>query len=160
METRDIQLTLDKLMAHDIDCADLYFEASHTESWVMEDHIIREGSHSIDQGVGVRAISGEKTGFAYSDEIVLPALDNAAKAARAIAKSGGDGKLQAWQQQEVTPLYVPNAPMDSMSPEDKVALLKKIDELCRVKDSRVTQVIASVGGSYTAVLVASSDGTF
>jgi TldD protein len=160
MEVSDIQLTLDKLIAHDIDYADLYFEASRAESWVMEDRIIREGSYSIDQGVGVRAISGEKTGFAYSDEIVLPALDNAAKAARSIAKSGGDGKLQAWRQQDITPLYVPNAPMDSLSSEDKVALLKKIDDLCRKKDKRVTQVIASVSGSYTAVLVAASDGTF
>ena len=97
LDTGDIQNTLDKLMAHDIDAADLYFEASRAESWVMEDSIIREGSHSIDQGVGVRAISGEKTGFAYSDEIVLPALTKAAHAARTIAKSGGDGKLQAWR---------------------------------------------------------------
>ena len=159
LDSGDIQNTLDKLMAHDIDAADLYFEASHAESWVMEDSIIREGSHSIDQGVGVRAISGEKTGFAYSDEIVLPALTNAAHAARAIAKSGGDGKLPAWRKQNITPLYVPNAPMDSISSEEKVALLKKIDELCRKKDPRVKQVIAGLSGSFTAVLVAASDGT-
>jgi TldD protein len=134
LETTDIQNTLDKLMAHDVDAADLYFEASRAESWVMEDSIIREGSHSIDQGVGVRAISGEKTGFAYSDEIVLPALSKAALAARAIAKSGGDGKLPAWQQQNISPLYLPDAPMDSISSEDKVALLKKVDEICRRKD--------------------------
>ena len=126
----------------------------------MEDSIIREGSHSIDQGVGVRAISGEKTGFAYSDEIVLPALTKAAHAARTIAKSGGDGKLPAWRQQNITPLYVPNAPMDSISSEEKVALLKKIDGLCRKKDPRVKQVIAGLSGSFTAVLVAASDGTF
>jgi TldD protein len=160
LETNDIQKTLDKLVAHDIDHADLFFEASRAESWVMEDSIIREGSHSIDQGVGVRAISGEKTGFAYSDEIVLPALSNAAQAARAIAKSGGDGKLQAWREQDITPLYLPSAPMDSISPEMKVALLKKIDALCRKKDPRVKQVIAGLSGSYTAVLVAASDGTY
>lgn len=160
LDTGDIQNTLDKLMAHDIDAADLYFEASRAESWVMEDSIIREGSHSIDQGVGVRAISGEKTGFAYSDEIVLPALTKAAHAARTIAKSGGDGKLQAWRKTYITPLYVPNAPMDSISSEEKVALLKKIDGLCRKKDPRVKQVIAGLSGSFTAVLVAASDGTF
>jgi TldD protein len=160
LDSGDIQNTLDKLMAHDIDSADLYFEASRAESWVMEDSIIREGSHSIDQGVGVRAISGEKTGFAYSDEIVLPALSSAAHAARAIAKSGGDGKIQAWREHEITPLYVSNAPMDSISSEDKVALLKKIDVICRRKDPRVKQVIAGLSGSYTAVLVAASDGTF
>lgn len=160
LDSGDIQNTLNKLMAHDIDSADLYFEASRAESWVMEDSIIREGSHSIDQGVGVRAISGEKTGFAYSDEIVLPALSSAAHAARAIAKSGGDGKIQAWREHEITPLYVSNAPMDSISSEDKVALLKKIDVICRRKDPRVKQVIAGLSGSYTAVLVAASDGTF
>jgi TldD protein len=160
LDSGDIQNTLDKLMAHDIDSADLYFEASRAESWVMEDSIIREGSHSIDQGVGVRAISGEKTGFAYSDEIVLPALSSAAHAARAIAKSGGDGKIQAWREHEITPLYVSNAPMDSISSEDKVALLKKVDVICRRKDPRVKQVIAGLSGSYTAVLVAASDGTF
>ena len=160
LETTDIQNTLDKLMAHDVDAADLYFEASRAESWVMEDSIIREGSHSIDQGVGVRAISGEKTGFAYSDEIVLPALSKAALAARAIAKSGGDGKLPAWQQQNISPLYLPDAPMDSISSEDKVALLKKVDEICRRKDPRVKQVIAGLSGSHTAILVAASDGTY
>ena len=160
LDSGDIQNTLDKLMAHDIDSADLYFEASRAESWVMEDSIIREGSHSIDQGVGVRAISGEKTGFAYSDEIVLPALSSAAHAARAIAKSGGDGKIQAWREHEITPLYVSNAPMDSISSEDKVALLKKVDVICRRKDPRVKQVIAGLSGSYTAVLIAASDGTF
>jgi TldD protein len=160
LDSGDIQNTLDKLMAHDVDSADLYFEASRAESWVMEDSIIREGSHNIDQGVGVRAISGEKTGFAYSDEIVLPALSSAAHAARAIAKSGGEGKLKAWREHETTPLYVSNAPMDSISSEDKVTLLKKIDVICRNKDPRVKQVIAGLSGSYTAVLVAASDGTF
>ncbi len=160
LETTDIQDTLDKLMAHDVDAADLFFEASRAESWVMEDSIIREGSHSIDQGVGVRAISGEKTGFAYSDEIVLPALSKAALAARAIAKSGGDGKLPAWQRQNSTPLYLPDAPMDSISSADKISLLKKIDEICRRKDPRVKQVIAGLSGSHTAILVAASDGTF
>ena len=90
LDTNDIQKTLDQLMAHDIDHADIYFESSRTESWILEDGIVKEGSHSIDQGVGVRAISGEKTGFAYSDEIVLPALTNAATAARTIAHSGGE----------------------------------------------------------------------
>ena len=160
LESRDIQNTLDKLMAHDIDHADLYFETSRSEAWVMEDSIIREGSYSIDQGVGVRAISGEKTGFAYSDEIVLPALTSAAHAARAIARSGGDGKLQAWRQNEVTPLYLARAPMDSLSSEAKVTILKNIDASCRRRDPRVKQVIASLSASYTAVLVAASDGTF
>ncbi len=80
LELRDIQNTLDHIMGHSVDDADLYFESSRSESWVLEDGIVKEGSHNIDQGVGVRAISGEKTGFAYSDEIILPALTHAATA--------------------------------------------------------------------------------
>lgn len=160
LETEDIQQTLDKLLSHDIDAADLFFESAQAESWVMEDSIIREGSHNIDQGVGVRAISGEKTGFAYSDEIILPALTDAAQAARAIAKSGGDGKVQVWQDQKIVPLYSSKDPIDSISSEAKVALLEKIDRLCRKKDSRIKQVIAGLSGSFTSILVAANDGTF
>lgn len=160
MEVNDIQKTLDQLMSHQIDQADLYFESSRSESWVLEDGIIKEGSHSIDQGVGVRAISGEKTGFAYSDEIVLPALNNAAKAARAIASSGGEGKLKTWQKHAIAPLYCSEDPIDSITAEQKIALLKKVDETARKKDPRVKQVIANIGGSHTTVLVAAIDGTF
>ena len=160
MEVADIEKTLGKLMAHDIDAADLYFESSRAESWVLEDSIIREGSHSIDQGVGVRAISGEKTGFAYSDEIILPALDNAASAARAIAKQGGSGIVPAWQSKNTVALYPATMPMDSISSEEKVAILNKIDQLCRKKDPRVKQVIAGLSASHSTVMVAAGDGTF
>ena len=88
MEVSDLHRTLGQLGNRNIDQADLYFESSRSESWVLEEGIIKEGSHDIQQGVGVRAISGDKTGFAYSDEILLPSLDKAAKAARAIASSG------------------------------------------------------------------------
>ncbi|MGY8815733.1 MAG: PmbA/TldA family metallopeptidase, partial [Gammaproteobacteria bacterium] len=106
MDISDLQKTLGQIMTHSIDQADLYFESSRSESWVMEEGIIKEGSHSIAQGVGVRAISGEKTGFAYSDEIVLPALTSAAKAARSIASSGNNGNLQAWQTKQTPALYI------------------------------------------------------
>ena len=92
LEVHDIENTLDHVMSPSIDQADLYFQSAHAESWVLEDQIVREGSHSINQGVGIRAISGEKTGFAYSDEIVLPALTQAATAARSIAKQGESGE--------------------------------------------------------------------
>ena len=95
IDRRDIEKTLDQMIVNDIDYADLYFEYSQAESWVLEEGIIREGAHSIDQGVGVRAVSGDKSGFAYSDEIILPALTDAAKAARTIARSGGTQTLQA-----------------------------------------------------------------
>ena len=116
---RDIEKTLDQIIVNDIDYADLYFEYSQAESWVLEEGIIREGSHSIDQGVGVRAVSGDKTGFAYSDEIVLPALTDAAHAARAIARSGGAQTLQAWQNRHLAPLYAAENPLDSIPAEQK-----------------------------------------
>jgi TldD protein len=160
MEISDLQKTLGQIMTHSIDQADLYFESSRSESWVMEEGIIKEGSHSIAQGVGVRAISGEKTGFAYSDEIVLPALTSAANAARSIASSGNDGSLQAWQSKQTPALYINKDPIDSIPADQKVALLKKLDVLARKKDSRVQQVVASLGGEHTTVLIAGIDGTF
>ena len=160
MAVNDIQKTLDQLMSHQIDQADLYFESSRSESWALEDGIIKEGAHNIDQGVGVRAISGEKTGFAYSDEIILPALQNAAAAARSIASRGGNGKLQVWHKQIGTPLYTDTDPIDSITAAEKIALLKKIDALARGKDTRVRQVMANIGASHTTILVAGTDGTF
>jgi TldD protein len=160
LEIADIQKTLGQMMTHNIDQADLYFESSRTESWVLEEGIIKEASHSIDQGVGVRAISGEKTGFAYSDEIILPALTSAAKAARSIASSGSNGTMQAWQHHQHPSLYSAADPIDSIPSDQKVALLKKIDAMARKKDARVQQVIASLGGEFTTVLIAAIDGTF
>jgi len=90
LEDRHLQQILDGIMGHAVDAADLYFQYSRHESWTLEDGIVRDAGHGIDQGVGVRAISGEKTGFAYSDEIVLPALKEASRAARAIARPGRD----------------------------------------------------------------------
>jgi len=160
IEVSDLQKTLGQIMTRSIDQADLYFESSRSESWVLEEGIIKEGSHNIEQGVGVRAISGEKTGFAYSDEIILPALTNAARAARAIATGGKSGAMQAWQQQTPVALYRGDDPIESISSEDKVALLKKVDTLARKKDPRVQQVIASLSGEFTTVLIAAIDGTF
>jgi len=160
LQMNDVQKTLDQLMHHDIDNADLYFESTRSESWVLEDGIVKEGAHSIDQGVGVRAISGDKTGFAYSDEIVLPALTNAAHAARAIARSGGEGQLQAWKQQQAVTLYQPLDPLLTMQSEDKVKLLQRINAEARQRDPRVKQVLVGLNGIYTTMLVAGSDGTF
>lgn len=160
LEVKHLEKTLDALMANRIDQADLYFESSRTESWVLEDGIVKEGSHSIDQGVGIRAISGEKTGFAYSDEIVAPALEKAAKSARAIAQSGSDQSLQAWKKQQTPILYDAKDPLLSMSADEKVALLKDIDAKARAKDPRVKQVIVGMSGLQNTVLVAGSDGTF
>ena len=92
-----LSTVLGTVMSRGVDYADLYFQLSREESWALEDGIVKEGSHSIEQGVGVRAISGEKTGFAYTDEVLLPALVEASDAARAIARSGGNHTVKAWQ---------------------------------------------------------------
>ena len=155
----DLQGVLDQLMGHAVDSADLYFQLSRHEAWVLEDGIVREGSHNIEQGVGVRAISGEKTGFAYSDEIQLPALGEAAHAARAIARHGQQGQVQAWRKRGGHALYLPADPLASLDAEDKITLLQKVDACARALDPRVKQVIVSLVGVDEAILVAASDGT-
>ena len=158
LDLGDLQNTLDRIMLPSIDQADLYFQSAHAESWMLEDGIVREGSHSIDQGVGVRAISGEKTGFAYSDEIMLPALTQAANAARSIASHGDNGRLRAWQKTEPPLLYSDQNPLNSISAEDKVDLLKRLDRAARAKDPRVRQVLISLAGSHTTILIADDQG--
>ena len=148
------------IMGHAIDTADLYFQVSRHESWTLEDGIVKEGNHSLEQGVGVRAMSGEKTGFAYSDEIVLPALQQTSVAARAIARAGKEGQVQSWQATTGRSLYSPLDPIDSLSDELKVLLLETVDEKTRKEDPRVKQVTVSLAGVHDVVLVVGSDGTF
>ena len=155
----DLQKVLDQLMSHRIDSADLYFQLSRHESWMLEDGIVREGHHGIDQGVGVRALSGEKTGFAYSDEIMLPALTEAAEAARAIAHSGRQGSVQTWQQPSARGLYLPLDPLAAFDAEQKIALLRALDAEARRLDPRIKQVVVSLAGTHDVILVAASDGT-
>ena len=155
----DLNAVLDRLLGHAIDSADVYFQSTRFESWVLEDGIVKEGSHSIEQGAGVRAISGDKTGFAYSDEIVMPALIEASQQARAIARSGSQARVQAWRPSGALGLYRPVDPLDSLSADAKVDLLKRIDAEARRIDPRVQQVIVSMAGVHEVVLVAASDGT-
>jgi TldD protein len=146
------------IMTHSVDYADLYFQYYRHESWSLEEGIVKSGSFSIDQGVGVRAISGEKTAFAYSDEISLPALRDAAGATRAIARLGGKRRVPAVRKGAGRQLYEPLDPLASLGDTDKVRLLERIERLCRARDPRVVQVMASLAGVYEVVLVARSDG--
>ena len=150
---------LDRLLSYQVDSADLYFQLSRHESWGLEDGIVKDGTHSIEQGVGVRAISGEKTGFAYSDEIVLPALTRASDMARAIAKQGGHNGLKAWTPATEQRLYLPMDPLHTMQDEDKVKLMERVDTEARRLDPRVKQVMVGMAAVQDVVLVASSDGT-
>lgn len=154
-----LQKVMHSMLGHAIDYADLYFQTSRHESWVLEDGIVKEGQHNIEQGVGVRAVSGEKTGFAYSDEIILPALTESADAARAIARQGQTGRLQAWQTKQIQPLYSHDDPLSALSADQKVALLQAADAEARKQDPRIKQVIVSLAGVHEVVLVVANDGT-
>jgi TldD protein len=155
----DLDRVFSRLMGPSIDAADLYFQHSRSESWVLEDGIVKEGNHSIEQGVGVRAMSGEKTGFAYSDEIVLPELLTAAQSARAIAQSGREGGGHALAAHDSASLYAAIDPVESLPNEDKIILLREVDKFCRGADPRIGQVIVSLSAVVDTVLVAAADGT-
>jgi TldD protein len=159
LDEKNLNTTLGGMMQGGVDYADLYFQVSRNESWTLEDGIIREGSFNLDQGVGVRAISGEKTGFAYSDELVMPALEQAAGAARAIARQGQEKSVQAWNRTSARALYPSDDPTTSIDDKQKTALLSEIDAATRDLDSRVEQVIVSLASSQDLILLAASDGT-
>ncbi|MDX1571986.1 MAG: metalloprotease TldD [Xanthomonadales bacterium] len=159
LDEGDLERLMGQLMGPAVDNADLYFQFSRRESWVLEDGIIKDGSHSIERGAGARAMSGEKTGFAYSDELVLPTLLEASKSARAIAKSGRSGQIQAWENAHGGALYAPIDPIDGLDAAEKVAWLRRLDERARAADPRVRQVICSLVAVHDVVLVAASDGT-
>src|ERR1700685_4588567 len=154
-----LSAVLGTVMSRGVDYADLYFQLSREESWSLEDGIVKDGSHSIEQGVGVRAISGEKTGFAYTDEVVLPALVEASDAARAIARSGGSQTVKTWSRPLTHRLYLPADPLDAIRDDDKVEWLMRIDADTRRIDPRVKQVMASLAAGHEVILIASSDGT-
>ncbi len=159
LEEHKLERVLQGLMKPGVDAADLYFQHSASESWMFEEGIVKTGSHHVEQGVGVRAVSGEKTGFAYSDEIALPALTEAAGTANAIVRQGQQAQIQAWNSRAVRPLYVSRDPLASLSTEQKLELLRRTDRAARAADPAVSQVIVSLAGSHETVLIAASDGT-
>lgn len=139
-----LERVLEDLMGPAVDSGDLYFQSARHESWVLEDGLVRSGSHSMEQGVGIRAVSGEKTGFAYADEIILPSLLRASGAARAIARQGKQGAVQAWKRQRAPALYTTRDPMEGLGAAEKVDLLRQVDAYARSRDPRVSQVIVSL----------------
>ncbi|MDF0535245.1 metalloprotease TldD [Shewanella sp. A32] len=155
----DLHRYLERIHRHQVDFADLYFQGSRHESWVLEDDIVKEGSFHIERGVGVRAITGEKTGFAYADDITPAALNASVEAARGIAQSGGKGKVHAWKRRGVKSLYQSEDPIAAMTEAPKIQLLKQADAYVRSLDPRIIQVVISLSGVYEEILVAASDGT-
>ncbi|MBE2893554.1 metalloprotease TldD [Spirabiliibacterium falconis] len=156
----DLSNLLDQYSDRRVDYADLFFQSSKNENWVLEDSIIKEGGFYIDRGVGVRAISGEKTAFAYADQITLAQLNQCVKATKGIAQAKGDLKcglqlsgVHAMQR------YAPIDPLESLTREEKIALLHLIDRTARAEDSRVVRVSASINALHEEVLIAATDGT-
>ncbi len=163
IEDGDIEQIMNRLLSSQVDAADIYFQSSHFESWVMEAGIIKEGSHSIEQGAGVRAVYGEKTGFAYSDLIELPVLLEAANNVKAIVRQGQDAnplhckvstKAANW------PLYYGTQnPLKSLEDQQKIDLLRHVDSETRKLDSRIEEVIISLVGVHEHIIVARQDGS-
>ncbi|NDU86162.1 MAG: metalloprotease TldD [Ferrovum sp.] len=151
---------LGQMTTHEVDFSDLYFQYSRSEGWSLEEGVVKSGSFHIEQGVGIRAISGEKTAFAYSDDIHLEALEQAVRVTRAIGRSGqsASSPVLGRSQRLKTPLYLPHDPLASLADGDKVQLLERLEALARRVDPRVVQVMASLAGEYEVVLVARSDG--
>jgi TldD protein len=162
MDESSLTRALNLISAHRIDDADLYFQYTRSEGWSLEESIVKSGSFSIDQGVGVRAVAGEKTAFAYSDDISEAALFDAARTVRSIAAAGQSRRVKIDSPRQVAPsraLYGGLDPIATLDSTQKVALLEKVEKLARAKDPRVVQVMAGLAGEYDVVLIARADGT-
>ncbi len=147
---------------HRIDDADLYFQLTRHEGWSLEEGIVMSGSFSFDLGVGVRAVAGEKTAFAYSDDISLAALQEAARTVRSIAAAGQSRRVKVGRAVHVSPsrsLYGATDPITTLDSLQKVALLERIEQMARARDPRIVQVMAGVAAEYDVVMVARADGT-
>jgi TldD protein len=159
IQDSDIEKIMSTLLSVPVDAADIYFQSSHSESWVMEGGIIKEGSHNIDQGAGVRVVSGEKTGFAYSDRIELPVLLEAANNVKAIVRQGQEARVGLVKIAPRSPYYPSTDPLKSLTAQQKIDLLRKVDSETRKLDSRIEEVIVSLIGVHDSILVASQDGS-
>jgi TldD protein len=161
LQDRDIEKIIGQLLSSSADIADIYFQSSHSESWVMEGGIIKDGTHSIEQGAGVRVVAGEKTGFAYSDRLELPVLLEAANNVKAIVRRGQNAQVNMIT--NTTPAiahyYAPLNPLKSLSDQEKIDLLKTVESETRKLDSRIEEVMVSLSGVYENILIASQDGS-
>lgn len=157
----DLGRALGEISSHGADDADLYFQYTRSEGWSLEEGIVKTGSFSIDQGVGVRAVSGEKTAFAYSDDISVASLLDAARTVRSIAAGNGRGRTKV-RSRKIAPsrsLYHDLDPIASLGSKAKVRLLEKVEKLAKAKDPRIVQVMAGLASEYDVVMVARADGT-
>jgi TldD protein len=155
-----MQRALELIFEHDADFADLYFQYTRSESFALEEGIVKSGSFDIEQGVGVRAVSGDRTAFAYSDDLSEAALLEAAQTARAIARSGAAARAACrLAPRSVVPFYAAVDPVAALAAGQKIALLERIEQMARARDPRVRQVMANLAGDYEVILVARLDRT-
>ncbi len=161
LDESHLSRALQEIRAHRVDDADLYFQYTRSEGWSLEEGIVKTGSFSIDQGVGVRAVSGEKTAFAYSDDISEASLLDAARTVRSISSAAQQGRVRVASKKiaKSRSLYADLDPIASLDSTAKVQLLEKVEKLARAKDPRVAQVMAGLAAEYDVVLVARADGT-
>lgn len=159
IQDSDIEKLMNQLLSAEVDAADIYFQSSHSESWVLEAGIVKEGHHSIEQGAGVRAVSGEKTGFAYSDRLEIPVLLDAINNVKAITRQGQNAQVNLKAINEnVRFLYPVLNPLKSLEDQQKIDFLKQIDSQTRALDTRIEEVIVSLSGVHEHILVANQDG--
>ena len=154
-----LEKIMNQLLSAKVDMADIYFQSSHYESWVLESGIIKEGSYNIEQGAGIRAVSGDKTGFAYSDKIELSTLLEATNNVKAIVRQGQHAQSNLKSSSTWRHVYPHNNPLSVFSDPEKIDLLQKVDRETRKVDSRVEEVIVSLSGVYEHVLIAMQDGS-
>lgn len=160
LEQNHIENALAATMRPGIDYADLYFQLARSENWLLEDGIIKDGGFHLEQGVGVRACSGEKTGFAYSDDLQLNSLLEACRASSAVVKQGKQGAVQLAKRVSSAQLYSDADPISAFSTEAKLVLMREADAAARAADPRVKRVTVSLAGGLDEVLIAATDGTF
>ncbi|NJA04248.1 metalloprotease TldD [Methylomonas sp. MED-D] len=158
LQVQDVDRVMAALLGAPVDAADIYFQSSHFESWSLEGGIVKEGSHSIEHGAGVRVVSGDKTGFAYSDRIELPILLEAANNVKAIVRQGQNTRHRIDTAASWPSLYQPMNPLKSLDDQAKIDLLKRVDSETRKLDSRIEEVMVSLVAAYDTVLIADQDG--
>ena len=148
----DLEQTLGNLMTHSIDYGEVYLQAIRSESWGLEDGIVKDGSFAVDAGIGVRALSGEKTGFAYSDDMLRDGLEQAASAARTIARRGEERQPVAVKRTDAPALYPAVNPMTLLDEVAKVRLLQRIDQVARQADTRVKEVNVRISANHDVMM--------
>jgi len=158
LDQQALSRVIAEIHTHDIDFADLYFQHARFEGWSLEEGIVKSGTFNIDRGVGVRAVSGERQAYAYSDDISLTALTEAAHAVRAIARQGQTASAPLGQRGRARALYSSIDPVGTLGEADKVAILERLERIARARDPRVTHVMASLAGEHETILIARSDG--